>query len=95
MSFSRAPNWFAFCPLRPTKPDNLESRVLARAPRRRADQQFWVPVAPASTDRPERHDCALLIRPRGVRIPVRSDEAGKRRVEQITGLPFAFELAVA
>ena len=26
---------------------------------------------------------------------VRSDDARKRRVEQVTGLPFAFELAVA
>ena len=27
--------------------------------------------------------------------PVTSDESRKRRVEQVTGLPFAFELAVA
>jgi len=34
------------------------------------------------------------VRPELV-MPVRSDNNSKRRVEQVTGLPFAFELAVA
>ena len=31
----------------------------------------------------------------GFALPVMSDDVWKRRVEQVTGLPFAFELAVA
>jgi len=31
----------------------------------------------------------------GSAIPIRSDDVGKRGVEQVTGFPFAFELAAA
>jgi hypothetical protein len=52
-------------------------------------------LTPISVNRTERHDCALLRQPRGRAAPVTPDESWKRRVGQVTGLPFAFELAVA
>jgi hypothetical protein len=62
-----------------------------------ANGTAWVQVSPP-TSRPSNATGLPHRGPIGLRkfLPaVRSDEGGKCRVEQVTGLPFAFELAVA